>query len=268
MLAAINPYNAYNAPILKAYHARDAEFNQVVKEARQHPVSEKEIQPTWIGKLQKLARSPEWNETVGDYVMRTHPQEMKALRDQYEKRTLLLEKKENEKAPSTNYSQLNTSFADLEAQSSGMNANSRAVFVGSGPQPNSVLAYAKLAGKVTGIDINPDAIKATKQIAKNSSGKIDFQLSKGEEFDYSPYSHIGIAVMVPDKDKILAQIRKTAAPGAKVIVRSVDGLKNAMYQGFDASNAPGFSQVATVHGTNQNITHAMLLQKKPLDIVG
>lgn len=267
-MLSISPYNTYNhAPILKAYNARNTEFENVVKQARKHLVSEKNVQPDWIPELQKLARSPEWNETVGDYVMRTHPKAMQQLRNEYEKRTLLLEEQENKKAPSNNYSQLNTAFADLEAQASGMNKNSKAVFVGSGPQPNSVLAYSKLAGKVTGIDINPSAIEATKGIAQNSNGKIDFQLKSGEEFDYSPYSHIGVAVMVPGKEKILEQIRKTAQPGTKVIIRSVDGLKNAMYHSFDANQAPGFSQVATVHGTNQNITHAMLLQKKPLDIV-
>lgn len=251
-------------PIMTAYNKLDRQFNQIAQQAQRNPVSQRNIQPAWISTLQEQARSPEWNETVGHYVMRTHPKEMQYLRDQYASRTLLLEAKENAKAPSNNYKQLNSSFADLEAQASGMNANSKAVFVGSGPQPNSVLSYSNFAGKVTGVDIDPAAIEATQPIARDSNGRINFALSSGETFDYSGATHVGIAVMVPGKEKVLEQIRRTAPPGCIVIVRSVDGLKNAMYDSFDPSSVKGFTKVATVHGTDKNITHAVILRKNAL----
>lgn len=254
--------------IKDSYEELDNQFKKIVKQSRRNPVSESNIQPAWITDLQQAARSKAWNETVGEYVMRKHPDDMKHLRDQYEKRTLLIEKEALQKPVESDYQQLNTSVADLEARVSGMDPSSKVVFVGSGPQPNSVLAYANHAGSVTGIDIDPEAIKATQAIAQQSAGKIDFQQISGEKFNYQPYSHVGIAVMVPNKAKILEQIQKTANSGCTVIVRSVDGLKNAMYQSFDSSAQKGFEKIATLHGNDQNITHAAILRtKKPLDIV-
>ncbi|WP_373531343.1 nicotianamine synthase family protein [Vampirovibrio sp.] len=270
--AAASSSSASN--VKEAYEQLDKQFNRLVRDAKRHPVSENNVQPDWIADLQKAARSPAWQETVGDFVMRKHPEDMQHLRDQYEKRTLLLEnnaeKKEGQKSakPAKNdYKQLNSSFADLEARVSNMTKGSKAVFVGSGPQPNTVLAYVNHADSVTGIDINPEAIEATKAIASASGGKIQFEQVPGEAFNYKPYTHVGIAVMVPDKGKILEQIRKTSGPDCTVIVRSVDGLKNAMYEGFDPAASKGFEKIATLHGTDHNITHATILRKKPLNIV-
>ncbi len=261
----------YNTPIWDAYQKLDQQFVALVTEAREHPVSKREIQPAWIGKLQEEARSQPWQETVGDYVMRAHTDDMQYLRQQYQERVLLLEKKNTGSSPKVadnNYQALNTSFADLEARTSGMNEQSTAVFVGSGPQPNTVLSYAKFANRVTGIDTDRLAIAATQGIAAQSQGKIDFQQMAGENFNYGPYSHVGIAVMVPNKGQVLKQIAKTAKPGCTVIVRSVDGLKNAMYEGLDPNSLAGFEKVATVHGSDKNITHAVILRKRSLNAVG
>ncbi len=257
--------------LLEAYEKLDEQFVALASEARTHPVIQGKIQPDWIGKLQQQARSQPWQQTLGDFVLQAHEQDVRYMRDQYQKRVSLLEKANTGSTPQVadnNYQTLNTSFADLEARTSGMNAQSTAVFVGSGPQPNTVLAYAKFANRVTGIDIDPLAIAATRNIAEQSKGKIAFQQISGESFDYGPYSHVGIAVMVPNKDQVLKQIAKTAKPGCTVIVRSVDGLKNAMYEGLNPASLNGFEKVATIHGNDKNITHAVILRKKTLNLVG
>lgn len=263
--------------LVDAYEKLDDQFMALASEARKNPVNERNIQPKWIEKLQEQARSQPWQETVGDFVMQAHADDMQYLREQYQKRVLLLEKTNKGPTPKVadnNYQALNTSFADLEARTSGMNGQSTAVFVGSGPQPNTVLSYAKFANRVTGIDTDRLAIAATEGIAAQSQGKIGFQQMAGEKFDYGPYSHVGIAVMVPNKGQILKQIAKTARPGCTVIVRSVDGLKNAMYEGLDPASLAGFEKVATVHGNDNNITHAVILRKtrdlprKTLNLVG
>ncbi len=259
----------HEAEVRRHYQKLETQFNTLVSEAKRNPVSDDTIQPDWIAKLQKQARSADWGKTVGDFVMENHPEDMQFLRDQYEKRTLLLEKQEAPPVAGGDYAVLNNSFADLEARTSGMNAASQAVFVGSGPQPNSVRSYANYAGAVKGLDINPDAIEATRALAEQSDGKMSFILQNGNDFDYGPYSHVGIAVMVPDKKRVLDQIDKTAAPGTTVIVRGVDGLKNAMYDGkITPDQYPGFEKMATIHGTDRNITHALLLRKKPLNVLG
>lgn len=246
----------------------DAQFMDVVQRAKKDKVSENNMVPAWKPLLQSIARNPQSNKSLADYVIESHPEEVKFLRDEYAKSTLLLEQEELKKPAGNDYKQLNSSFADLEARSSGMNPNSHALFVGSGPQPNTVLSYEQYAGKVTGIDIDPTAIKATEGIARDSKGKIEFKQANAYEFDYGPYSHIGVAVMIPEKGKVLQQIRKTGAPGCTVILRGVDGLKQAMYEGFNPDDLKGFDKVTTVHGTDKNITHAIILKKKPLDLVG
>ena len=275
-----------NANLQRDYNNLNKKFQAIQKEAEKHPPTPADPAPKWNKDLQALARSPEANRSVADYVIDANPKAASLLRDEYAKSTLLLEQSDpaihdlHQKgivrtdsdmaklAKTTDYSKLDASFADIEAQASGMGKSANAVFIGSGPQPNTVISYAKYANHVTGIDVDPAAIDATKTLAASSRGRMSFERKDGKAFDYSPYSHVGMAVMIPDKGAVLQQIDRTAAPGTKVIVRSVDGFKRAMYEGLDPAAVKGFNVASRVYGTDRNITHAMILEKKPLDLIG
>lgn len=262
-------------PLVQAV-AQDAKILQshLIEASRQSlrtPVSKENPQPAWLNQLRELRHNPIWNKSLGDYVLERNPAIVQRLREQYSQRTLLLEATSSQVQQAVQagggdqgYQKSNSSFADLEANVSGMDANARAVFVGSGPQPNSVLAYAEKAGHVTGIDIDPVAITHTQEKYKAQKSKIDFLEANGQTFDYGKVgaTHVGIAVMVPEKDKILKQIAKTAPLGCTVIVRSTKNLKATMYESFDESKIPpNMEKIATIEGNNDNITHAVILRK-------
>ncbi len=267
--------------ISEDYFQLEHDFETILKQAEEAPVSDQNITPPWINTLKETARKPEWQKTLGEYVLDKHKAEVETLQKQYAQRSLMLEQKEKEENlanTSSQYSKLNSSMANFEAQISEMKKKSRAVFVGSGPQPNTVISYARFSKNVTGIDSDAEAIPPAIAAADATKRKerINFEHIEGKDFNYQNYSHIGMAIMIPTEAKIeiLQQILNTAKTGTRVVVRSVDGLKKALYNGIDekaikdlhVNNAqqPGsqkvFKKVATIYGNDDNVTHSYILE--------
>jgi len=264
-LPALRPGLQALAMFVQLRRLLEAKFLELAARATSEPPTPANPVPSWKPELQELSRLPESNMSLGADIVQSYPDQAQKLRSAYANSTLLLEQKDLQKPAGNDYQALNSIFAEQEAQTTGMNRYSKALFVGSGPQPNTVLAYARYAGKVKGIDIEESAIDATRDIAEQSGGKISFEKASGYDFNYKGFSHIGIAVMVPDKKRVLQQISRTADPGAIVIMRTVDGFRGAMYGGIDAKDLKDFDQlekVSTLRGTDHNITHALVLRKK------
>jgi len=241
-------------------------FLDIYNRAREQPIDPiSPVLPEWVSLLRKECENPLWSLTLGDLVLHAYPKAATYIQEQYAQLILATERQEIKLSDhlSPNYQHLNTRSADLEALVSGMNAKSNVVFVGSGPQPNSVMAYAGHAGKVTGIDCDPEAIMQSRlKIPKPLKSKILLETGYGETFNYRGYSHIVLAAMVPDKQAVLRRIRNTADPNAWVILRDTRGLKGALYPPSQIDTIPGFDKIAEIHGNAQNITHAIIFRKK------
>lgn len=270
--------------LIKDYQTLHDSFEAIKQSAGKEAVSENNVTPPWIGLLKQEAQKPLWQKTLGEYVLEQSLNQVTALQKQYETRSRLLETHSQATSSSQQYSQLNSSMANFEALLSGMNPqDSKTVFVGSGPQPNSVLAFSEHANEVRGIDIDAAAIEDTQPLA---SEKVKFEQADGVQFNYQPYSHVGLAIMVPQKEEVLKRVLATAQPGARMVVRSVDGLKKALYNGIDEKtikelrvSSPDkigferkFNKVAVLHGNDENITHSYILEvvesPRRLNVVG
>ncbi len=262
----------------KHYRGLELDFNDIFEKAKKEPVTEEKPAPPWIKEMEQLASNRHrWEKSIFDFVVEQpkHRQQLEYLQQQYNDYSLFQEKNPpkvplalSKTQKINDYSQATGTFSDFEARVSGMQPDSKAVFIGSGPQPNTVITYAKHAGKVTGVDIDPGAVEKAKEVTSKHSlaDKMEFVYQDGQDFDYHPFSHVTIASMVPNTQKlaIMQRISETAQPGTKVVIRSTGGLKQAMYAPFTASteDLKGFNKVATINGPDHVINRAEVFVTK------
>lgn len=253
-------------------------LDSVFKEAVKNPVTPENPSPDWIKKLENAAtQGNRSDERVSEVLLRAPENQEKVnfFRQQYSDYSCLAETKPPEKPPeglqpvkTNNYSQATGTLSILETKIGSIGPDSKVVFVGCGSQPNTVLGYLRDAGKVTGLDIDPKSIAPAKKAIADAKASGQVSPAKeaiikhidGRDFDYSDETHVTIASMVPNeqKIKILKQVRKTAKPGTIVTIRSVRGLKQAMYAPFKASekDLEGFYKMGTAVGPDHVINHS------------
>ncbi|SFI81478.1 nicotianamine synthase family protein [Thermoflavimicrobium dichotomicum] len=117
-----------------------------------------------------------------------------------------------------------------ELQRCGWNT-SKIAFVGAGPLPLSSFLFQQQTGApVTCIDLHTEACDISRTLIGKlgQQSHIEVENIAGEEVDYSGYSLVFIASLVPNKQEILKQIHCTN-PGAIVAIRTVEGLKQLLY---------------------------------------
>jgi hypothetical protein len=247
------------------YQALEKDFNDIYRQSKKEPVTPERPSPSWIKQMESLASDQRrWGKSVCDFMLKQPKNAMRleCLQKAYSEYSLRQEEAPPKPAPviteqpeSVNdYSQATGTFSDLEAKISAMHPGAKAVFVGSGPQPNTVVSYAKHAGAVTGVDVNPVAVKKAEKVTADLpvSGAMSFLHQDGRDVDYKGFTHVCLASMIPNDQKLamMRRIRETAEPGTHVIVRSTTGLKRAMYEPFRSreKDLEGFKHVATIKG--------------------
>lgn len=261
------------------YESLERDFTDIFEQSQKEPVSEENPAPDWIKKMERLSSDRKrWEKSIFDFMAEQpeHKRQLQHLQQEYNDYSLLQEKNPPKAPPAlsatqneNDYSQATGTFSDFEARVSGMRPDSRAIFIGSGPQPNTVLTYAKHAGEVTGVDIDPNAVEKAKEVTAGHplSSKMAFVYQDGQEVDYNPFTHVSIASMVPNEQKraIMRRVSETANPGTMVTIRSTGGLKQAMYAPFTASeeDLKHFNQVATILGPDHVINRALVFTTKP-----
>lgn len=264
--------------IQEHYVGLERDFNDIFEKAEKEPVTVENPAPDWIKDMEQLASNRKrWEKSIFDFMAEQpkHQKQLKHLQQQYNDYSLFQEKNPpkiplalSQTQKVNDYSQATGTFSDFEARISGMQPDSNVVFIGSGPQPNTVITYAMHAGNVTGVDIDPQAVEKAKEVIVNHplAGKMDFVHQDGQNLDYSSFSHVSIASMVPNEQKlaIMHRIQATAKPGTKIVIRSTGGLKEAMYAPFAATEEElkGFNKVATIHGPDHVINRAEVFVTK------
>lgn len=105
-------------------------------------------------------------------------------------------------------------------------------FVGAGPLPLTMIDWHLQTGAdVTGIDISKEACDISNKIFNNMglSDTLRHAHSDGQNFDYTGFDLVEIAALVPNKARIAQKVRADA-PNAIIAIRSVEGLKGALYE--------------------------------------
>lgn len=228
-----------------------------------------------VRQLEQELERPDWHIPLGQLVVDRYPEQTNRLRTLYAKHVLSVEDAQQTKpqaAQSLQYQKAATEAALLEAHAAGMTRESRVLFVGSGAMPLTVATYAQLAGKVVGIDCSPTAIAEGQRYLNQlnqpvSAGQVELKEGFGELQDYSPYSHVAIAVMVPDKAAVLRQINQTAKPGTVIILRTTQGLQSAFFPPCNADELKGFKWVGQLSCGKNDSVHTLLLQKTGLTLM-
>lgn len=108
-------------------------------------------------------------------------------------------------------------------------------FVGAGPFPLSVfLLQREMGTAVTCLDKDETACAAAMRLVRllGLEGQIAFRAVDGARHDYRRHPLVFVASLVPNKREVIVQIQRTR-PGAVVALRSVDGVRQLLYEAVD-----------------------------------
>ncbi|HYD02670.1 MAG TPA: nicotianamine synthase family protein [Alphaproteobacteria bacterium] len=131
-------------------------------------------------------------------------------------------------------------FAELEGIHTCMNSNSKILFIGSGPFPESAMSYyTKFNCEVRCLDNNIVAVALSEKLFEALNLPIKITYCDGRYFDYKGYTHIILAVLSRPKEEILERIRQTNND-AIIICRTVDKDKEHIYPRIEQKNLRGF----------------------------
>ncbi len=139
------------------------------------------------------------------------------------------------------------------------------VFVGSGPLPLSAILIHILKKEIVYcLDIDPDACEASTALLERIGLAHNIHVVKedGAKFDYHPFQRIFIASLVPDKQKVLEQIRRTR-PDALVAVRTVEGMRQLMYEALseETMESEGWELLARTSPEGSTVINSTLFYR-------
>lgn len=119
----------------------------------------------------------------------------------------------------------------------GERANSKVVFVGSGPLPLSPILLHRIEGcEVICLDMDVDACETSGLLLERAgiSKGVRVVRANGADFDYSGCQRITVASLVQDKPAVLNRIARSAS-NPLVAIRTAVGMKQIMYESIDES---------------------------------
>ncbi|MSR68450.1 hypothetical protein EXS66_01530 [Candidatus Saccharibacteria bacterium] len=155
-------------------------------------------------------------------------------------------------------------FAKKESLEAGFTPESKVIFIGGGPFPETAIAYSKQNNcKITILDNNAEAVVlSTKIISELRLDKtISIRYSDAKEYDFSGYTHIVVAALARPKPPILRQICDTMRIDAVVVCRSVEGLRVFIYEPANDELLEHFNHQSKVYGDDKTIVHSLILKK-------
>jgi hypothetical protein len=109
----------------------------------------------------------------------------------------------------------------------------RALFIGSGPMPiSAILLHEYLGVPVDCVDVDAHSVAQSQQLLERLSlrGRLNVAVTDGASVDASVYDVVLIALLAKPKSEILAQLRRSARPGCRVLCRTSLGLRTLIYE--------------------------------------
>lgn len=116
------------------------------------------------------------------------------------------------------------------------NDNHHVAFIGSGPLPlTAIIRHLKTGVHVTCIDNDPVACRQSRVLLSKLglSDKIKVVEGDGAKVNYSKFSNIVIAALVPNKAETINRIRETAQHTTQIGIRSAERLHSLLYDPLD-----------------------------------
>ncbi len=155
--------------------------------------------------------------------------------------------------------------AIAEARAAGVQANSRVAFVGSGPFPETALSLAReFKCSVTCIDYNPEAVVLSSRLLKSwgMSERLPVFFRNAVDFSFAGYTHVWLAALARPKREILEQVCATSVQDLTVVCRTVNGLREFLYESANDFVLEHFDIVDKVIDLTRTSHYALILRKR------
>lgn len=155
--------------------------------------------------------------------------------------------------------------AIAEARAAGVEAGSRVAFVGSGPFPETALSLAREFNcSVTCIDYNPEAVVLSSRLLKSwgMSEHLPVFFRNAVDFSFEGYTHIWLAALARPKREILERICATSEQDLTVVCRTVNGLREFLYESANDFVLEHFDIIDKVIDLTRTSHYALILRKR------
>ncbi len=138
---------------------------------------------------------------------------------------------------------------DDEVCTACVERSSRVLFIGAGHFPESAIRIAANKGcHVTCAEISKDACETSRRLIAKTSLPINIQWRDGADLNCADFSHIWIAALVPEKERILRKISLSVRSEAFVIVRYGNDLKELFNQPLSLEESCRYDILASTTG--------------------
>lgn len=124
-------------------------------------------------------------------------------------------------------------FTLLEAEAAAVNSQSKVLFVGAGALPTSACTLRGRFGcRVDCLDIDMEACRLARAVFDNSQLDLGVIWGRAERQLLTPYTHVWVASLVPEKEALLDSLQPRLQPGCRVLVRYANGVRQAFNHGL------------------------------------
>ncbi len=157
--------------------------------------------------------------------------------------------------------------AIAEGRAAELGPNSHVLFVGSGPFPETALSlHHEFGCRVTCIDYNPEAVVLSSRLLKamQLEDKIQVFFRDACDFSFEGYTHIWLAALARPKRQILERVCSTADQQLTVVCRTVNGLRQFLYESANDVVLEHFDIIDKVIDLERTSHYALVLRKRAI----
>lgn len=152
-----------------------------------------------------------------------------------------------------------------EGKAAGLSAMSRVAFVGSGPFPETALSLMQAFGcSLTCIDNNPEAVVLSSRLLKGGgvNDRVSVFFQNAVDYSFAGYTHVWIAALARPKREILERVCATADQDVTVVCRTVNGMRQFLYESANDFVLQHFDIVDKVIDLTRTSHYALVLRRR------
>jgi len=153
-------------------------------------------------------------------------------------------------------------YAAVEGRMAKIGKDDRVLIIGSGPFPETAICYAKVFGcKITGIDNDIEAVRLSRKVVKKLglSKQIQILHKADNQIAKEGFTKVLVTILSQPKARI---IKGLEGYDSDIIVRTVVGLNELVYEKVDPKLLRGFDVIDSLTRWNKNINSSLLIRSK------
>jgi len=153
-------------------------------------------------------------------------------------------------------------YAIAEGKFADIGKNDRVLIVGSGPFPETAIAYTRSFGcNVTCVEKEPQFCRISRELveALGLSEKIKIVNCAGENADVSGFDKVLVTILTKNRGEVLKNV---SGSGAEIIARTSFGSSCIIYEPIDSGQLEMFHEKRSLIRWGKNFTSSLLLERK------